>query len=224
MTDAEEQRPSDLEGPIAVLLEQLFESLGIATNLHNELRGSVSTAVQLVMQTKTLAVAIGPQFDSSEDWQWYWPRWNYLNGEKPIISLVGVLSANGRDRVRVFTRGRVAGDLFFAPGEGHRFAGQLPLIRQPNERLSCQFYRELENGKDISVYREFQDESKLCISEIGSVGIDDAWYYPTLRQAIDAALLWNGVGDPIDGWNRNLKSNRWRKGGDPALERIGEWT
>lgn len=46
------------------------------------------------------------------------------------------------------------------------------------------------------------------------------WCYPHLVEAVAAFYVWDGEGDPADGWVKHHPSHRRRIDGDPATERI----
>lgn len=52
-------------------------------------------------------------------------------------------------------------------------------------------------------------------------GIDEAWCYESLGEALAALAQWNGEGEPA-GWIRHPQSGRRREGGDPAKETVRE--
>lgn len=192
---------------------------------------------QMTVELMLALLGRSPDFGVSSPWQWYWPRSNkYVAGELPLIKFVGVLAEKESDlreytprspcdRVSVYSRDNFAGELFFPLGDGRKFAeDHLQMIRLPPQRAGCCFYKELDPDRDVAVYICFPPEARVCISSRrDSPGLDDAFYYPTTEQAIEAAMAWDGIGEPAVGWNRHLATNRWRKGGDPAQETIGEW-
>ena len=62
-------------------------------------------------------------------------------------------------------------------------------------------------------------KARLCYGTQGYSGmIENGYCYRDPLLAIAAAVLWNGEGDPIDGWHRNPFDGRRREGGDPAKE------
>jgi hypothetical protein len=179
--------------------------------------------VQLI--ERLLELKAQPDFSLESKWCWYWPRSKYVPGQLPLIDFVGVLSEEDMpDRVRVYAKQSLAGELLFPAGGGHAFAEQtLQLIRLPKERAGAFFYKELEDGRDITVYPCWPPEARVCISLLRNGGLDDAYYYPTVHQALAAAMAWDGISEPEVGWNRHLATDRWRRDGDPAQETIGEW-
>lgn len=81
--------------------------------------------------------------------------------------------------------------------------------------------RPLPDGRELTIQRMGPGWGRLTVGPVPSHGrYDDAWDYPTEKLALAAMEVWDGHGDPPDGWTRNLNSNRRRPGGDPAREYI----
>jgi hypothetical protein len=92
----------------------------------------------------------------------------------------------------------------------------------PSDRELALFWKPLPNGYEVIVYPIYGG-ARVCYGRLDEPAcIDDAFYYENPTLAIVAAQLWDGDGDPIDGWFRHLKSDRRREHGDPHKERIGE--
>lgn len=81
--------------------------------------------------------------------------------------------------------------------------------------------RELDGGVLIVVYPMAFGNGRVCLGTLEDrSGFDDAWCYATCEQAIEAAAIWDGAGDPPVGWHRHIRSGRRRPNGDPAKEYI----
>lgn len=84
-------------------------------------------------------------------------------------------------------------------------------------RLGALYTRELDDGREIVVY-QMLFTARVCIGPAGAPHYDDAWCYDTAAQAIEAAKIWDGEGDPPVGWHRHIASGRRRPNGDPEKE------
>lgn len=90
-----------------------------------------------------------------------------------------------------------------------------------SDRFGALYRRELDDGREITVYPLLFGYAKVCIGPADcTVGFDDSWSYYTSRQAINAAKAWDGNGDPPVGWFRQTSTGRRRVGGDPKQEFI----
>jgi len=89
------------------------------------------------------------------------------------------------------------------------------------ERHGAIYQRELDDGREITVYPLLWWGAKVCIGPADCpVGFDDSWLYREEGRALDIAKSWDGNGDPPDGWFRQTSTGRRRPGGDPAQEFI----
>lgn len=79
------------------------------------------------------------------------------------------------------------------------------------------FWRALPDGYEITVYAMTFGKARLNYGEEGGC-ILDGFCYESVGRAIEAATLWDGQGDPLDGWHRNPYTGRRREGGDAAKE------
>jgi len=78
------------------------------------------------------------------------------------------------------------------------------------------YWRDLGDGVEIVVYPMTFGKARLCYSEDGF--ITNGFCYQDPARAIEAAKVWDGEGDPLDGWHRNPFTGRRRENGDPAKE------
>jgi hypothetical protein len=81
------------------------------------------------------------------------------------------------------------------------------------------YWKPLPNGFEVIVYAIFGG-ARVCFGRMDSSAIDDAYYYSDPMLAIVAAALWEGDGDPVDGWFRHLRSGRRRPDGDATKEYV----
>ena len=82
----------------------------------------------------------------------------------------------------------------------------------------CLYGKQLPDGRYLTV-QPLGSVARLTLSRAGDwSGWAQAWDFRTTAHAIWAAQCWDGEGDPLDGWERHLPSNRFRPGGDPARE------
>lgn len=91
----------------------------------------------------------------------------------------------------------------------------------PESKASGYLYRrELDDGREIVVY-EMLFTLRLCVGPVGE-GYERAWCYePSPKYgvtALEAAIVWDGEGDPPDGWIKEVGTERRRVDGDPARE------
>jgi hypothetical protein len=80
------------------------------------------------------------------------------------------------------------------------------------------YQRDLGNGSEVTVWPMLGGKARVCLGPIGGLGYEDGYCYARPRQAIAAAMVWSGEGDPLDGWHRHPFSGRRREGGDPTKE------
>lgn len=81
-------------------------------------------------------------------------------------------------------------------------------------------WRPLPNGYEITLYALHSGITQLAYGRQDSDAIDESYHYPTYREALLAALAWDGVGDAPVGWFRHVQSGRRRENGDPARETV----
>lgn len=83
----------------------------------------------------------------------------------------------------------------------------------------------LPDGRIISVEPYAYSQAKLgisCFPPLEKLGVYfDNWIFPTQVSALNAALTWDGYGEP-NGWWRHIATGRRRSGGDPRKEYI-QW-
>jgi hypothetical protein len=89
-------------------------------------------------------------------------------------------------------------------------------------RPEAVYYRALPDDYEVCVYRMMLGNWRVCYGEQGAWGgIVRAFCYRDPELAIRAASEWNGEGDPLLGWHRDIMGNRARPDGDPEREEIG---
>lgn len=89
----------------------------------------------------------------------------------------------------------------------------------PPEWGPTYYYRTIpEAGIAILVLPMLGGKARLCAAQLGDVGPYDGFCYASIPRAIEAACVWSGEGDPLDGWHRHPHSGRRREGGDPSKE------
>jgi hypothetical protein len=87
--------------------------------------------------------------------------------------------------------------------------------RQANRVL---FAKLLADGRIVGVTQMFFT-GRVFVGD--TLGYSDAWDYPETSRALFAAIVYEGEGDPLDGWVRHIKSwhpDRRRPDGTPASE------
>ena len=90
----------------------------------------------------------------------------------------------------------------------------------PNDPPHWLLYkRELSNGDFVEVWRMTFGKARLVLTD-GCVSAFDGWCYEDRALAVVAATLWDGTGDPLDGWHRHINSGRRRENGDPTKEQV----
>lgn len=88
----------------------------------------------------------------------------------------------------------------------------------PSEFESALYARPLGDEYWIIVYPMTFGKARLCYATLTS--IEDAYCYADPRRAIEAARVWTGEGDPLDGWHRHPSTGRRRDNGDPQTEYV----
>ncbi len=92
----------------------------------------------------------------------------------------------------------------------------------PNSRVNTDgalYWKSLPDGYEITVYMMTFGKARVNHGEQGPLGcISNGYCYQDPGVALVAAALWDGEGDPIDGWHRNPFDGRRREGGDPDKE------
>lgn len=90
----------------------------------------------------------------------------------------------------------------------------------PIDREQALFWKPLPDGvHEVIVYPIFGG-AQVSYGRLDSQTIDSTYHYSSRTLAIVAAQLWNGEGDPIDGWFRHVHSGRRREHGDPQKETV----
>lgn len=85
------------------------------------------------------------------------------------------------------------------------------------KELGALYCRFIEDDREIAVMPMTFGKARLCIGN-RYVGFEDGYCYANPVNALAAAALWSGEGDPIEGWHRHLGTGRRRKDGDPEQE------
>lgn len=80
------------------------------------------------------------------------------------------------------------------------------------------YWRTLPDGMAVFVVPMLGGKARLGYGD--EYFIEDGYCYESPARALEAALVWNGEGDPLDGWHRHLKSGRRRENGDPTKEKV----
>lgn len=83
------------------------------------------------------------------------------------------------------------------------------------------YERTLPDGRQISVLLMIFT-FRICIGDPEG-DYEDGWCYPHdlgMREVLEIADSWNGIGDPPDGWVKHLGSGRRRRNGDPMREYV----
>lgn len=80
------------------------------------------------------------------------------------------------------------------------------------------YERQLPDERWVVVYPMTFGKARLCVGDEWTV--EDGWCYADPRLAIVAAAVWDGEGDPMDGWHRQISTGRRRTDGDPAREYV----
>jgi hypothetical protein len=137
------------------------------------------------------------------------------------VSSVKVEPERNYDRVHVWTRGQKAGELLVNLGDGLELARRLTEKPVLGVRPEALFQRFMRDGFEIVIYPIFGGV-RVCYGKQNAPDIIDSYYYQDPERAIEAAMLWDGQSDPLDGWFRHLGSGRRRENGDPTKEKI-QW-
>lgn len=81
------------------------------------------------------------------------------------------------------------------------------------------YARDLANGYEVVVFPALFGAARLCKARKGDVSSETVYDYPRLSHALQAAVEWDGTGDPLDGWNRHWPSGRRRPDGTRESEK-----
>jgi len=90
----------------------------------------------------------------------------------------------------------------------------------PNDPDAPLYWRALDDDFEICVWPMLGGKGRLTIGFRDTGTYEDGYCYPSRRQAIEAAKVWSGEGDPPDGWHRHIATGRRRENGDPSKESI----
>lgn len=100
-------------------------------------------------------------------------------------------------------------------------AGTMDQAAMPEGRDGALYWRALPDGFEVVVYPMTYGKVRLCYGDQGPCGfILNAYCYESPSRAIEAAEVWDGSGDPLDGWHRNPMTGRRRPHGNPDLEYV----
>lgn len=83
-----------------------------------------------------------------------------------------------------------------------------------------EYRRDLGNGDEVCVMRMTYGKGRITIGQVGALYYEDCWCYGSVKAAVKAAEVWDGEGDPPDGWHRHPASGRRRPDGDPKKEYV----
>lgn len=94
----------------------------------------------------------------------------------------------------------------------------MPKPKANDVRSGALYWRALPDGYEITVYPMTFGKARLCYGPQGGIGYENAYCYASHERALEAAAVWDGEGDPLDGWHRNPITGRRREDGDPMKE------
>ena len=81
---------------------------------------------------------------------------------------------------------------------------------------------KISGGVEIVVYPMTYGKARLVRGLDGSDLLDGGWCYADPREAVVAALCWDGEGDPPGPWHRSVMDGRRREIG-PDGQVVREW-
>lgn len=83
------------------------------------------------------------------------------------------------------------------------------------------YWKALPDDREVVVYPMTYGKARLSVGDQGPSGcMDNGYCYSDPKAAIEAAKVWDGEGDPLDGWFRNPYDGRRRENGDPMREEV----
>jgi len=80
------------------------------------------------------------------------------------------------------------------------------------------YHRYVGEDHEVTVWPMSYGKARVCFGLRDDIGYEKGYCYEDPVRAIEAAAVWDGSGDPLDGWHRNVETGRRRPGGDPAKE------
>ena len=80
------------------------------------------------------------------------------------------------------------------------------------------FRRAVDADYEVLVVPMTFGKARLCYGLQGSPCYERSFCYEVPARAIEAAMVWDGTGDPLVGWHREPMTGRRRPGGDPTKE------
>jgi hypothetical protein len=93
-----------------------------------------------------------------------------------------------------------------------------PIDEQPARPEGVIYWRPLPDGYEITVHPMTFGKARLCYGPQESITHENGFCYADRALALEAAAVWDGHGDPLNGWHRNPFTGRRRENGDPAKE------
>ena len=90
-----------------------------------------------------------------------------------------------------------------------------PVTEIPEHYAGAIYHRALDDGWEVIVVRMIFNW-RVCLCN--GLSIEDAYCYADRGRALQAAMLWDGVGEILDGWHKQPHTGRRRPDGDPARE------
>lgn len=93
-----------------------------------------------------------------------------------------------------------------------------------NERPGSLYWRAVDEHHEIVIYPMTFGKVRLCFGTRATAfddgNIEKGYCYENPGTAVSAAVMWDGEGDPLDGWHREVFSGRRRENGDPNKETV----
>lgn len=91
----------------------------------------------------------------------------------------------------------------------------------PRAHEGALYVRTLADGRFVSVQPMGWGKTYLHLSPAAvAPWYDRTFVYADRRRCLLAAMLWDGEGDPMEGWERDIMTGRRREGGDPNKETV----
>jgi hypothetical protein len=87
-----------------------------------------------------------------------------------------------------------------------------------NQHETALYHRFVDDDYEVTVIPMTYGKARLCYGPRGAPYYDNGFCYADPARAIEAAKVWDGQGDPLDGWHRNPQTGRRRPNGDPTKE------
>lgn len=90
------------------------------------------------------------------------------------------------------------------------------MIDRTKDGSGAIYWRELPDGMEIVIYAMTYGKARLNLGD--GMFLINGFCYSTPASAIEAGKVWDGEGDPLDGWHRNPQTGRRRTDGDPKKQ------